>query len=306
MEPIPLFTAASGLNTKLDPVRLRYNAEAGVSDLASAINVNIDNTGRVSRRQGYDLKTAGEHHSIWCDGGDCFLIEETASYGSIMRVASDLSVSGIRSGLTKDKRMSFVDVNDITFYSNGFENGQIINGVSSAWPEGTYSGPSTNRNFSPAPIGQHLAFYMGRIIIAVGNVIWFTEPYSPGMVDKTRMFWQFSSDVRMIKPMDKGVFISDSRATYYLDGSSPHDFIQKRIATYPAHEWSSATEYVELDDLDLDEKGEGAIWSSPEGICIGLPSGRIRNLTKERLDYPKAYTKGASLICGYHVINTMY
>ena len=35
-------------------------------------------------------------------------------------------------------------------------------------------------------------------------------------------------------------------------------------------------------------------------------TNKMKNITKERLDYPKAYNKGACLVCGYHVINTMY
>ena len=71
MDPIKLFTGASGLNTKVDPVRVQFNAAAGVSDLSSAVDITIDNTGRPGRRLGWNLKTVGELHSLWCDGGDC-------------------------------------------------------------------------------------------------------------------------------------------------------------------------------------------------------------------------------------------
>lgn len=306
MPVIDLFTSASGLNTTVDPVRLKYNSEVGISDLATAVNITIDNTGRISRRLGWNLKEAGEFHSLWCDGGDCFVIKETETYASIMQVLPDLSVYGVRAYLTKDKQMSWVDVNGVTYYSNTFQNGFIKNGISDAWSIGTYTGPDTSRSFTSVPLGSHLTFYKGRIVIAMGSTLWFTEPNSPGLVDSVRGFWNFASDILMVKDVEDGLFVSDSNATYFLRGSSPHDFVQDRVATYPAHKWSVCTDKIEIDDLELNEDGLGVLWSSSKGICIGLPSGRIRNLTKERLNLPKAYTKGASLLCGYHIINTIY
>ena len=110
-----LARAITGLNNKVDPVRLRYDPEQGVSELSEATNITIDVTGRAQRRLGWNLVTAGEFHSIWCDGGDAFAIQETPSWGSIMLVAPDLSVSGVLSGLSKNKRMSFVDFFGVTY-----------------------------------------------------------------------------------------------------------------------------------------------------------------------------------------------
>ena len=302
MRDLKLFSSVSGLNTKVDPVRLPYNGN--VSDLAEAVNVSIDNTGRATRRSGWSKAVAGEFHSLWSDNGDCFVIKEGTSDASIMQVAVDLSLAGVRSGLTMDRRMSWVDVNGLTFYTNGRENGYIEEGVSKPWPTGTYSGPDTSRSFIEAPVGSHLTFRGSRLHIAHDNTLWTSEPHSPGMYDPARGFWQFPTRIRMIKAVAAGIFVSDEKRTYYLQGNSPIDFVQTRVAPYPAHEWSVAHELVELDDLGF-EGGEGAVWSSSEGLCVGLPSGQVINLTKKKLDYPD-YTKGATLICGYHAINTMY
>jgi len=305
MPVVDLFIGASGLNTTVDPVRVKFNADAGISDLSSAVNVTIDNTGRVSRRKGFNQREAGEDHSIWCDGGDCFFIRETASYGSIMQVGTDLTSTGIWSGLVKNNRMSFLDWNGDTLYANGSQHGILVNGVRSAWPTGTYAGPTTTRQFQDAPVGTHLAAHNGRVIVSVDNALFFSEPYAPGLFD-LKLFWQLPTEIIMVRSVDSGLFVSDKNDTYFLAGTSPLDFIQRKVVSCPAHEWSVAHDDVELEDLGLDEVGLGIVWSSKQGLCIGLPSGRMRNLTKERLDYPLAYNKGACLVCGYHVINTMY
>ncbi len=301
-----LYSGTSGLSTQNDPVREVFDSKTGLRSLSSAVNVTIDNTGRISRRQGYVQIVSGEFHSLWSDSGECFAIKETSTYGSLMQVGTDLQATGLRASLTKDKRMAFLNWNNDTLYSNGFENGIVINGVSFDWPSGEYEGPETSRQFSEAPKGTHLAKFKGRVIIAEDNALWFSEPYAPGMYDKSRMFWQFADRVRMVAPVESGVFVSDEKYIYFLQGSSPLDFIQKKVADYPAHEWSLAHDKLELEDFGYDEVGLGSLWSSQEGICVGLPSGKLQNVTKDKLEYPLRYNKGASLTCGYHVINTMY
>jgi len=303
---LTLFSHATGLNTKDDPTREVVDEKIGIKNLSSAVNVTIDNTGGINRRQGYNQTVSGEFHSIWSDQGSCFAIKETVTYGSIMQIGVDLLATGVRANLTKNKRMSFLDWNSETYYTNGFQNGVINNGVSSAWPQGSYAGPDTTRQFENAPVGSHLAKHKGRMIVAEDNVIWFSEPYAPGLFDKSRMFWQFGTRIRMVKSVTEGLFVSDENNTYFLSGSSPLDFEQKTIAPYPVHEWSVAHDMLELDDLNLDQKGLGIIWSSPKGICIGLPTGEFVNITKDKLTYPTSFNKGACLTCGYHVINTMY
>lgn len=307
METKLLLNGTSGLHIKLDNKRIRYNPDAGVSDLQLASNITIDNSGGISRRLGWNLLTAGSFHSIWCEGGDCFCIYETASYASIMKVANDLSVSGVRSGLTKNKPMYFKDIEDATYYSNGFEKGKIIDGVSDFWVQQEYKGVNTSRSWVGPPTGTHMDFHMGRLFIAHGTELKNSELHMPGLYDAVRCMWPMVQPITMVKACpDVGLFVSTTRATYFLRGTNALDFEEKMIANYPAHEGSVATDLIEVDDLELREEGYGSVWSSPRGICMGLPSGKMVNLTKERLNYPRAYTKGASLVCGYHVINTIY
>jgi len=44
-----MLASVTGLNTKVDPVRLEYDPKTGVEELSVAYNVDIDDTGRVGR-----------------------------------------------------------------------------------------------------------------------------------------------------------------------------------------------------------------------------------------------------------------
>ena len=70
MKRLLLFSGSTGLNTEIDPVRHKYDAEKGISELAVARNVDFDYTGRVGNRKGWRYTTVtGNCHSLWSDGG---------------------------------------------------------------------------------------------------------------------------------------------------------------------------------------------------------------------------------------------
>jgi len=165
MKPITIYTGATGLNTVDDPVRIGFNKN-GQTDLGVAVNIEIDQSLRVTRRKGQTLLQSGAYHSLFCDGGDCFVVKGTSLY----QVASNGSLKGIRSGLTPGK-MSFAQSGDRTYYANGYETGWIEDGISNVWQVGTFVGPDTNRIFSDLIIGDHLSVFSGRIFVSEGNIL---------------------------------------------------------------------------------------------------------------------------------------
>jgi hypothetical protein len=291
-----LFRKTAGLNARLDPVRLRYDPETGVVDLSQSRNIVVDDTGRPGRRPGRNLISAGVYHSTFCGGGDCFAVQDRESDAAIMKVNSDYTLTGVRSSLTKAAKMSWCQVNDETYYTNGTQNGYIKDGVSAAWPVQTYVGAETRRDLTAPPKGKHLGFHRGRMIITEGPVAWFTEYFQFGLLDRSRYFVQTMSDIRMVAPVKAGVFISDENRTYFFTGSNPIDFTEDIVATYPAHEYSLAHDPIEVVDIELEMRGLARLWSSTQGTCLGLPDGTLLNLTKKKIIYPDVKTSGASLI----------
>jgi len=310
MKAVTLYTGTSGLNTVLDPQRLSQGTKnnPGLIELAVAVNVSIDDRGLVSLRNGDTIAQAGEFHSLFCNGGDAFIVKEQTVDAAIMQIGTDLSLTGVRSGLTKNKRMSWAQVNYDTYYSNGFQNGYVREGNSFNWPANTYHGPDTNSNFVPAPIGNHIAFMPGGLmLIAEGPVLWIChEPFAFGLFNQRSGFVQFASDITMVCPVASGVFVSDATKTWFLRGTSWFDFIQVQVANYPALEWSLAHDSVDLKDAISDNAtGFGRIWASPEGVCLGMDDGNMINLTDENIQYPNGHTSGACLVTESHILHTV-
>ena len=81
-QPIPFYRRTSGLNNATEPSRLSCDPETGTIELAAAVNVNIDSTGRFSRRQGYEqlIGLAGAH-SLWAREDQCFFVVGQSKIG---------------------------------------------------------------------------------------------------------------------------------------------------------------------------------------------------------------------------------
>ncbi len=299
MKPLLFCSGTSGLNTVADPVRVRYDREAGVSDLAVAVNIDIDQSGRPSRRQGFSKAQSGNFHSLFCDGGDCYVGRD----GDLFRVGSDLSLTGVRSGLAGG-RIHYCQVLNEVYYSNGKENGILQGSLSRPWPTGSYHGPDTNRHFSGPPVGIHLALYRARIFIAEGNVLWWSEPHQYGLFDQAKGFARFGTDIIMVAPVANGLFVSDRTKTVFLRGV-PGEFVQEQVCTYPAIEHTLAIDKVEGLEIGLQSPGLCRLWASPEGAMLGTAEGQLINLNKEKVIYDENVSQGAGLLRGYQFIHNM-
>lgn len=298
-----LFAASTGLNTVADPIRIHYDIETGISDLGVAVNITIDQTGWISRREGFTPRYLGASHSLYSDNDLCVFVGD----GDLYRLYDDYS-AGLIQPLMADAKMAYTQVNRSFYYTNKTDYGIITpNGLYKAWETLPYVGPSTNRVFDGPRPGSHLAFFAGRIFVAEGDVLWWTEPYAFSWFDRSRNYAQFSSDIRMIKAVETGLFVSDEKQTFFLAGQNPREFMRTIVAPYPAIEWSEAIDYVETWEVGLDnlEPGLCALWASLEGACLGTSNGIFINLNKKKVIYPETGTYGASMVKGYHFIHSI-
>ena len=275
MNTVPVLKGSTGLNNKVDPVRLRWNSETGIQELAKAKNVDIDDSGRISRRKGYSkVLDVSDCHSIYNTGDYCVFVHA----GALATLERDYSYTNIRN-VTVGAKVSYAQVGDKIYYCNGYENGYVKDRVSYSWIGEEYVGPTTTKVFSPPPIGHLLELFSGRIYIAVGDDLWYTEPFSYSWVNLAENFIPFSSKIRMVQGVKDGLWISDSYKTYFLKGTNPKEMGFEIIANYPAIEGTDSKAF------DLGEE-KAIVWTSTEGICVGASGGQFKNITRGKLWYP--------------------
>lgn len=289
---INIFKGSTGINTKVDPVRLRFNPETGVSDLAACINCDVDDTGRIERRMGYVATSRAESwHSIFGCGNHGIGVTGDA----LCVIEHDLSHIPIRN-VIPGARMSYYEEfdgeKDIVYYTNGFENGRIWDKDSHTWPLEEYVGAPTRKKFYAAPVGHLLEVRNSRMFIAQNNILWYSEVGSYGLWRMAASYFAFPSKIRMVRAVTSGLWISDSDSIYWLGGeivpTAMEMPVQVQMANYPAIEGTETKTRGSL-------VGEGipgivVVVATTEGVCIGTGDGQLINTTERKLDMPNGLT----------------
>jgi len=301
-DKITIYRGTTGLNTVSDPVRIGFDAEASLSDLAVAVNIDIDQSYRVTRRKGFELLHSGAYHSLFCDTGECLVISGTTMY----TVSKDFStLKTVVSGLVPNFRMSYAQHGSKIYFNNTYNRGYIDDSVFTQLTAGEYLGPDTNRIYGIPEGGSHIGIFFGRMLMAVGNMVFWSEPWQFNVYDLANSHITLDSRVRMIKPVDDGVWISSSKLTYFLSGNDPKKWKLITRAQFPALEWSVATKLVDGYEIGLQNPGLCALWTSPEGAILGTGNGQLINLTKSKVIYPEDVSMGASCLIGYNFLHRM-
>jgi len=289
---VRLFTGTTGLNTKVDPTRIRYDSKTGVQDLAACKNIDIDNTGRVSRRKGFTsrLSLSGSH-SLFHEGKDCLFVAGDA----LCALDSDYGYSQLRN-VTPGATMRYRQVDGVIYYCNGFERGKVFEGLSYGWNMPTYYGPVTTKEFMNPPIGTDLEYHIGRMFIVQGKIVPYSELYDVSTFER-KSYLPFDAEVVMFKAVEGGIYASTDKETFFLSGQDATALLVSRVADYPAIKGTEVKIVGRLSQTRsgryyINDKGgkKSLLWLSKEGVCFGGSDGAFVNLTEEKVDLPDALT----------------
>jgi len=102
-------TKFKGVNNVADQTALTLG-NRGVMELREGVNVDIDNDSKLSRRDGYALKTAGNVTHLWSKGEYCFYVRDSNLY----RYTGTEELL-----LTNINNVSYCLVNDVAYISTG-------------------------------------------------------------------------------------------------------------------------------------------------------------------------------------------
>lgn len=183
---------------------------------------------------------------------------------------------------------------DDTIFSRAMD---VPKGTTSAVINGWFANGAalkTQFNSNP-PYGQLLEYHNGRIYIAQGNVLWWTEALRYSIYDNTANFIVFPERITMIKSLGEqspqahhGMFISADQ-TYFMPFSGTED-----VKSWPKLPYRA----VEGAAIRLPNSPD-VIWFSDRGFVRGTAGGQAANLTEGQIAVDK-YQHGAM---GYTEIN---
>ena len=266
-----LFEGTTGLNDKVDAVRIKPE------ELSAAVNIDIDRTGRVSRRSGYVSVLAKAAHSIFPCGNYCLFVSGT----DLCTLEPNYSWTAIRT-VTHDAKVDYYKLGDTVYYLNGREKGTVVDKTYVAWDGESYVGPDTTKTFSDPPIGTLLDLYNARMFIANDDVLWYSEPFAYAWVNLARGFIPMRGRLIMMRAVRDGIFVSTDSEQFFLGGKTPDEMTMMKVAEYPAVARTVVrVSFSKVGDGSM--SGLGLIWASTKGICLGSPSGEFKNISQDKI-----------------------
>ena len=124
----------------------------------------------------------------------------------------------------------------------------------------------------PMPAGSIVRFSNGRLLVAIGNLLCYSEPFALGLFNPAKNFIAFPAPVTLVEPCTNGVFIAADR-TYWVDGEITQATLQPKLP-YGAVPHSSARHM---------RRPEVAYWVGDKGLVMGTSDGAVQVMQEAQL-----------------------
>lgn len=276
--PKPIGPFPLGMDNRAPDFKLGLPEGAGHL-LRDALNVDVTAQGSLKTRAGYALAEQGlDCHSGWspldgsyglyCDSGDIFRIDVDAS-GNTTRAQ-------VAAGYGRVTPVVYAEVNEAVYFTDGIRVGSYhpVPGPTPRWLDAQ---PQVvgDVQFSIMPAGSSIAYQGGRLLVAVGSALIYSEPFTAGLRDESRGFEIFPAPITCIAVVEAGVFVMADK-TYFLAGGLPAQSM-RAVLPYGALQQQAGYRLAATDGTD------GAHWMSTRGIVSARPDGSLSNLQAEHI-----------------------
>lgn len=143
--------------------------------------------------------------------------------------------------------------------------------------------PCRTAFMQPAPVGTVLAFWRGRMLVAVGRVLYASLHGEWELFDLQRDYKQFGSNITLIVPVDDGIYVGTERELAFLGGTEFEGLQFRQVLNQGVVLGSGVPVLGDMVGMG-DGIGSGAamLCIAGGGIVAGFNSGQLNRLTFER------------------------
>ena len=118
----------------------------------------------------------------------------------------------------------------------------------------------------PGSIVRHLN---GRLLVAAGNILYYSEPYNFGLYNPARNYIPFPAPITMVEPCQNGFFISADQ-TYWVDGEISEADLNPVLP------------YKAIAGTGAPVPNQNAVWwMSERGAVVGTQDGQAQNIQEK-------------------------
>lgn len=268
--PFPL-----GMDNRRPDFKLALGKEEGGGHaLRDAFNVDVTQQGAIKTREGYALGLAGDDchsgwapvdgsYSLYCDSGVIYRLESSAS--------GALQQTSIATGFGSLQPVRYAQVNEAVYFTDGVRVGSYHHtpGPTPAWSD-AQAVLVNEQALEPMPPGQCIAHHNARLLVAVGSVLVYSEPFTPHLRDAAKGFEIFPAPITCIAAVEGGVMVLSDK-TYFIAGG------------FPAQEVRAVLPYGGPAQQEGYRDDGGAHWMSARGLCMCDRAGQISNIQEQRI-----------------------
>ena len=153
--------------------------------------------------------------------------------------------------------------------------------------------PCRTEHLQPAPIGTVTAFWRGRVLVAVGPVLYASKTNGWEVFDFRRDFKQFSANITLVQPTDDGLYVGTTEELAFLSGAEFDKLTYRQVISAGVVLGSGVAVRGELIKQG-DGVGQGAamVCIADRVLVAGLKSGDVIRMTEGR--YTTAVTEVAA------------
>jgi hypothetical protein len=142
-------------------------------------------------------------------------------------------------------------------------------------------------NMRQLPGGQIVRYWRGRVLVARGRNLLFSEPMRYGIWTPTENFVQFPHTIRVMEPVEGGVFVGTQDGVVFLSGETPEAWTQRRTGGKPPVDGTGIR--ISASQLGGERDYGGAyvaMWLAQNGFVIGTTDGSLVEPQSKRISLP--------------------
>lgn len=133
----------------------------------------------------------------------------------------------------------------------------------------------------PPPPGQALAGFAGRLLVAAGEVLYWSQPVAYHHFRLATDLQVFAQRIDLLAALPDGFYVRAGTETVWVQGDDPENWSRRVVDDRPGAEGVLYVPGRKVPAAQTD--GLVPLWVSADGPVVGLPGGRLVHLTDGRL-----------------------
>ncbi|MDB5896030.1 MAG: hypothetical protein JWQ88_3561 [Rhodoferax sp.] len=155
--------------------------------------------------------------------------------------------------------------------------------------------PCRTGHLRPAPAGTALAFWRGRVLVAVGPVLYASQTNGWERFDFRRDFKQFSDAITLVQPVEGGIFVGTGKELAFLAGSEFDKLVYSQVVSGAVVPGSGVQVPGELVQRGQSTgQGRAMVCIADRCLVAGFSDGGIARLSEGRYAVDAGVTEVAA------------